>query len=249
MRNIIPIIVLVLIVDVGMLFAHDTTHIHPLITAKIRQLIQDNDLSDKTYLDIYKLDPNPVEEVPPQDQFLYWGTDFDPKNLAPLNTPNSPAAEAYLLSGTDSVKDYDRYNNVIDGVVQEDVPFTKVLNHFYHARTGVGLRLNGITVGDPSSIRAMRLFNESIDWMGGYTEEAKHAGFFMFGQALHHVEDMITPSHIHNNSENALFSPMRRYGQLKNTHVVSSTLRFLNGPCLALKQTEYFQSTKSRVKV
>jgi len=47
---------------------------------------------------------------------------------------------------------------------------------------------------------------------------------------------------IKNQTRKALFVPMRRYGQLKNTHVAISTLRFLNGPCLALKQTELFQN-------
>lgn len=41
-----------------------------------------------------------------------------------------------------------------------------------------------------------------------------------------------------------LFVPMRRYGQLKNTgsrsDKANSTLRFLNCPCLALKQTKLF---------
>ena len=64
--------------------------------------------------------------------------------------------------------------------------------------------------------------------------------FFLFGQVLHHVEGNNSPAHIHNEVENALFVPMLRYGQLKNTHVVASMLRFLNYPRLALKQTEHF---------
>lgn len=64
--------------------------------------------------------------------------------------------------------------------------------------------------------------------------------YFLFGQVLHHVDGDNSPARIHNEVENALFIPMRRYGQLKNTHVVNSTLRFLNCPCLALKQTERF---------
>ncbi|MCK5002417.1 MAG: hypothetical protein KAJ92_06425 [Gammaproteobacteria bacterium] len=39
--------------------AHDTTHVHPLITAKIAELIQSTDSVDNAYNDIYELNPHP----------------------------------------------------------------------------------------------------------------------------------------------------------------------------------------------
>ena len=56
-------------------YAHDTTHIHPLITDKIADLIRDTD-KNKAYKDIHKLDPD-KDEVNGMNQRLYWGTDFD----------------------------------------------------------------------------------------------------------------------------------------------------------------------------
>ncbi|MDH5388159.1 MAG: hypothetical protein OEY06_06900 [Gammaproteobacteria bacterium] len=59
----------------NVVYAHDTTHIHPLITAKIAQLIKNTDSTDN-YLDIYKDDPNKDTNIS-AEQLLYWGTDFD----------------------------------------------------------------------------------------------------------------------------------------------------------------------------
>ena len=73
------------------------------------------------------------------EQRLYWGTDFDVSELAKLGTVTQ--REDYLLDLDGGP--YTRYNNVIDGVVQEDLPATKVLNHFNHAESGDGLSLNG----------------------------------------------------------------------------------------------------------
>jgi len=178
------------------IYAHDTTHIHPLITLEIAKLIKsvENINGDNYYSDLYELNPEKISGVADAVNFLYWGTDFDPSKF-PIDGSDEAKIE-YLLA--DNLESYNRYNNVIDGVVQEDVPFIKVLDHFYHAPTGIGLRMGGFTYGNPSSKRAMAFFNESIDWMSGYTEEAKRAAFFTFGQALHHVEDMSSPAHIHN---------------------------------------------------
>ncbi|MDH5572810.1 MAG: hypothetical protein OEY89_13675 [Gammaproteobacteria bacterium] len=237
------------------IYAHDTTHIHPLITAKIAELISNSDVSTKAYKDVYELlpDDNKDPDMPSTvAQRLYWGTDFDAANF-PADKPRTEQ-EDYLLDLDGSP--YAHYTNVIDGVVQEDLPATKVLNHFNQAETGNALDLNGQQPFGPyfnSATTAMKYFNQSIQWMGGYDStdkadtlgigvgmNAKEYAFFEFGQALHHVEDMLTPAHIHNDTENVLFAPILRYGQLINTHVVASTLRFLNCPCLALKQTGSF---------
>ena len=232
-------------------YSHDTTHIHPLITAKIAELIESSDIDSKAYVDLYILDPNPLPNVDPNIQLLYWGTDFDPVNLSAIT--DDELKKAYLVNN--DLSDYRRNNNVMDGVVYEDdfdllpVPEPKVRHHFYHAQTGIPLTVLGTSLGDNSANRAMLFFNQSIESMGGYKETSIQEAFFLFGQALHHVEDMIAPAHIHNDAENSLSASMLRYGQLKNTHVENTTLRFLNSPRLALKQTEPFQNTKSRVMI
>ena len=232
-------------------FAHDTTHIHPLITTKISDLIETSPNSI-AYEELFKDLPN--EEQDPLNsarQRLYWGTDFDPIELSgKTNTEKMLLLSEDRLSGYVTSDDVLIYNpilkNVITGVVFEDLPATKVLDHFYHAKDGSPL---GLPLSKDSATRAMTFFNQAIEVMGGYTDESKEEAYFIFGQALHHVEDMIVPAHIRNDAENALFVPMLRYGQFKNTHVDNSTLRFLYYPRLALKQTAPFQSTKSRVMI
>lgn len=115
-------------------YAHDTTHIHPLITAEIARLIKNTD-GTGAYFELYE--PEPTQDpANPADQLLYWGTDFDPVGIATTTKPlqeylGNDETEPYLnglLSGYSPIA-----KNVITGVVYEDVPFTKVLDHFYHA--------------------------------------------------------------------------------------------------------------------
>lgn len=166
----------------GYASGHDTTHIHPLITDKIADLIGSVDI-DKAYGDLYLSDPNPDLGR------VYWGKDHDLDEGVILN-------QSYLIS--DQLNDYSIYNNVIDGVVQEDAPALKVIDHFYHAKDGIGLTAPFIPANLPSSQRAMMFFNEAVDRMSGYHEESVKTAFFEFGQSLHHVEDMSSPAHIHN---------------------------------------------------
>ena len=191
----ITMMAVLMIAEAAVTLAHDTTHIHPLMSSEISKLIRDVDQGvgvGSAYEDIYRLNPNPVTGISNTEQFLYWGTDFDP--LDAVNTNKSPTD--FYLSG-EGLENYNRYNNVIDGVVQEDAPSSKVLDHFYHAKAGIGLSLGGLS-RTPSVLRAMQYFNEAVTRMSGYHEEAKKAAFFEFGQALHHVEDMSSPAHIHN---------------------------------------------------
>ena len=112
-------------------FAHDTTHIHPLITAKIAKLIQSSDSVDKSYNDIYELVPVPKPGIN-TTQRLYWGTDFD------AGKPPEELTQEWLL-GEEGLSAFHAPLNVMNGVVQEDVPSLKVLNHFYQAKSGTGL--------------------------------------------------------------------------------------------------------------
>ena len=189
---------------VGSVSAHDTTHIHPLLTEKISTLIESKDIIDKSYQEIYiQLADEDKDPTIPSNlgiaQRLYWGTDFDPVGFA-----GAPDEVSYLgdndvspwvtdiLVGAIPLK-----KNVITGVVYEDVPAVKVVNHFYHAKTGDAL---SFPFAIDSATRAMTFFSQSIENMGGYTDESKHDAFFLFGQALHHVEDMSSPAHIHNDA-------------------------------------------------
>lgn len=137
------------------IFSHDTTHIHPLISLEIGKIIRDIDTdgvdttnnSEKAYQELYTLNPSPIDEILPSDQFLYWGTDYDPAKYPADGTQR--AKEDYLLKLDDAP--YTRYTNVIDGVVQEDVPATKVLKHFYQAESGEGMSLiSGLPFGSSS---------------------------------------------------------------------------------------------------
>lgn len=207
MSKVISLFVILIISYPIISYAHDTTHIHPLITDKIAQLIQNSDTGNE-YRDIYELLPTPNPSVPPEvTQRLYWGTDFDQRDFPATKTQTEK--EDYLLKLDESP--YNRYSNVIDGVVREDIPSLKVLNHFYQAETGKALTLNNLSLGGTNSaITAMKYFNEAIEWMGGYATDfenqtviatnlnAKQYAFFTFGKALHLVEDMSSPAHVHN---------------------------------------------------
>ena len=168
--------------------AHDTTHIHPLISAEIARLIKNTDSGD-SYGEIYQSDPD-QDPKNPADQLLYWGTDFDAGQTGLLT-------QDYLLNDRPALNNYVRYDNVIDGVVQEDIPSSKVEDHFFDAVYGIGLNTY-FTSGKPSDVHTMPFFIKAIDWYGGYTDAARHAAYFEFGQALHLVEDMSSPAHVHN---------------------------------------------------
>ena len=187
------------------IWALDTTHTHPLITSQIAKTIRVQD-SLKAYEEIYELVPNPILNVPglsEDQQFLYWGTDFDPLGIAntvkPLPEYFGEEQTAQYLEGP--LSGYAPKNmNVITGAVYEDNPATKVMDHFYHGLEGAPLTVLGFSPGEPSAIHAMNFYNQSIEKMGHYGEASKQEAFFLFGQALHHVEDMTSPAHIHNDA-------------------------------------------------
>ena len=194
-------VVFLFLISCGITYGHDTTHIHPLITLEIAKLIKSIDVgTNNAYSDIYEPNTTAIVGIDDTVNFHYWGTDFDPVGFAA-----APDEVSYLgdndvspwvtdiLVGAIPLK-----KNVITGVVYEDVPALKVLNHFYHAKTGDSLL--SFPLASNSAFRAMTFFNQAIDAMSGYTEDSKQDAFFLFGQALHHVEDMSSPAHIHNDA-------------------------------------------------
>jgi hypothetical protein len=126
-------------------------------------------------------------------------------------------------------------NNVISGVVSEDHPVSKVLHHFYHAYTGKPLTI-GTVVGDDSLrevddslSRALGFLKSSVniysyeahqdestfnadEWVNPEAipndkPYAKMLSFHKFGEALHHVEDMSSIAHVHNDAHLSFFDP------------------------------------------
>ncbi|MCA1779690.1 MAG: hypothetical protein LC637_09975 [Xanthomonadaceae bacterium] len=104
--------------------AHDTTHIHPLITEKVIELIENRDEAG-SYQELYLAVPDPDNSN--RRLYPHWGNDWD--------TANPPAE--------------------IDIVM-------------------------------------------NVDLYGLYADAARSAAMFHFGMALHHVEDMSSPAHVHN---------------------------------------------------
>ena len=152
-----------------LLSAHDTTHIHPLITEEIGELIESEDSVTGAYTELYEVaednktrinwgnDPDAVDETSPQDISKVMRN-----NWSPYVTPTT----------------------VINGVVQEDAPAFKVKHHFKHALTGTGLR-SPLTDGNPSDQIAMDYFRQAIDLYGRYSDEARSSAFYHLGMALH----------------------------------------------------------------
>ncbi len=178
--------------------ALDTTHTHPLVTKVIGDLIRNTDTNDE-YEELYETIP---DTNPPIRK--YWGTDFDPAGIVKAQDEGTPLYE-YFQQEEEQTKQYLDGNNpkemnVITGVVYEDNPATKVMDHFYHGVEGAPLTVLGFSPGEPSAVHAMNFYNQSIEKMGHYGEASKQEAFFLFGQALHHVEDMTSPAHIHNDA-------------------------------------------------
>jgi hypothetical protein len=189
MRKTITTLFFIMVLMFGALIsahAHDTTRINPLITDHIRELIKTTDTVNQPYEELYKTDGDGLT--------VNWGED-------PI-LPFDAEKENYSK--------FTRYNNVIDGVVQEDVPDDKVLKHFYQTESGIPLTVVGIPFSFTNSEeRAAELFAQSLDFYSGYTDVSRSMAFFKFGQALHHVEDMTSPAHIHNDAHLDFYDPER----------------------------------------
>jgi len=165
----------------GNIYAHNTTQIHPRISIKALELIKNNDQAGK-YGELYR------ESSP--DNYLFWGRDMNPV--------------------TENYGGYDG-RSVIGGVVMEDAPNSRVLNHFFHAKTGRQLTIPVIDVfmfnERPSNVVATEFFNRSLEIYGynestrsGTAEPDKPLGYWFFGRAMHHLEDMNSPAHVHNDA-------------------------------------------------
>lgn len=220
------------------LLAHNTNVTHPLLTLEAIRLIKksEDSSSQKQYEELYRtaqsdfLDETyrDITEYP-----YYWGV---------WNTPSWTDKGSERLYGTirDANADEDpgffssdepyqglfaaNPMNVISGVVREDTPFTKVVNHFFHAYTGSRLIVGGFAYlnSTNSRDRALGFLIESAniyayeayadptqfnadEWVNPgavYNTQtlAKMLAFQSFGEALHHVEDMSSIAHVQNDA-------------------------------------------------
>ncbi len=189
--------------------AHNTNTAHTRITeAAILSIIaQDaaraSEMEKSAYAELYAVDG--------ANQRINWGHDPRYNQLDAVDKGTSEFEIPYT---------------VMDGVVLEDAPVTRVFSHFYHGYSGAGGNafLNTfVAESAPSAVVGHRYFDQAIEAYGYQDEEttatilipvpgglpveatvraapAKEMGFYLFGHALHHAEDMSSIAHSHNDA-------------------------------------------------
>ncbi|MBQ4811015.1 hypothetical protein J8M20_06690 [Pseudoalteromonas luteoviolacea] len=160
--------------------AHDTNTSHPRITEVIIKSIESQDFEVNAYHQLYQHHPKyrtaqygeARYTVPLDSSYPYlWG--YDPKFRDKIQK---------AIDEDDDAPNYKAFRklslDVIDGVVMEDTPDSRVMSHFQHAYTGSPLSiddwLDSITyyvdwiygTVEPSEITAGRFFNKAITTMG-----------------------------------------------------------------------------------
>lgn len=203
--------------------AHDTNVTHPVLTLQAIRLIEAKDKVDGAFAELYR-EVITTDYINNKPYPLHWGV----WNSKEWDTEtNSRIFDNMKEAEEDDKNTYPqiyKFNdvNVISGVVREDHPATKVINHFYHAYSTEKL----LPVGLNSKERALPFFVRSInqfgyevnhdfnqdDWYdvddtlkneiqpltpnGNKVYFAKQLAFQSFGEALHHVEDMSSIAHV-----------------------------------------------------
>lgn len=208
--------------------AHNTNVTHPIISLQAIRLIEGGDGAIGSYRDLYR------REVGPRPEYgeikIYWGTwnkdawgKRDPRIYLSFDAAKSDAYNGYsTLFGANP-------NNVIHGVVREDVPDAKVRSHFYHAYTADPL-IGFVTQNSreralPWFVRAVNEFDYESQWdfrpKDWFTLSAKPSddepfakelAFQSYGESLHHVEDMSSMAHVHDDAHLTLESLEERLG-------------------------------------
>ena len=193
------------------ILAHDTSKTHPLITGDIQRSIkaeQDSLLLNnyqEPYGELYVSATLNIDtdywELP------RWGfPTANYSNFQEAYDDNCPFYDLTCLASSLYTPFKNPEYSVMHGVIYEDEPATNAGSHFYHAFTGSGFLNN-----ESSRERALKLITNSI-FAFGYESAAddldltpigsngiingKDIGFFYFGQALHHVQDMGSVPHI-----------------------------------------------------
>ena len=144
----------------------------------------------------------------------FWGkderyTEFDAKTVLDV--------ERYL---------FERPQTVVLGSDAEELPYFRIMSHFYNAYSGAGVhpQVRAIAGGDnhDSEVVAHRYFDQAIEVFGYETRDgtfgeplggpdsnpgpldpsnaapSTEVGLLLLGHALHHVEDMSSIAHAHN---------------------------------------------------
>ena len=244
MNRLLSFILCLLITNISQ--AHNTNVTHPVMTLEAIRLIEKHDKKkeEPEYTELYRLVAGQGALSPYP---FYWGKwnnnrkeDGSLDNNWPQWKQNEgviPYDNLWFASNDENNVSNDnelglsrKYNiffnlnplNVNSGVVLEDTPDSKVLNHFYNAYTGEGSNFP-LTVDSRS--RAMAFLKEASniysyesfatqnelnfeEWInlddpklkrpsGELYSFAKTLAYQSFGEALHHVEDMSSIAHVH----------------------------------------------------
>lgn len=143
--------------------------------------------------------------------------------LKGVKTPGIARCLSYYKRYSDlTLKHYGLGRTVMEGIVMEDDPHARVVSHFYHAYSGSEMDMGSTHANagidlyfgrrEPSKDAAQRFYNKSIELMGYELEDpiediptfalrddySKPLSFWLFGHALHHVEDMNSIAHTQN---------------------------------------------------
>jgi len=165
--------------------AHNNAVVHPEITDAALTLLRTTDMAAHG-----AGGGNPTD---PCDECAYnelWD------NRGPLRVTTRTVAESdndgpYITAFNASMSD------IVIGAVTEDgtggMSVIQVLNHFYHARSGAGL----LGANDSSRVRSQTIFEFGAG-LQDYTDMSRERSWIYLGRFLHHVEDMSSPAHVHN---------------------------------------------------
>ncbi len=160
--------------------AHDTKVTHPVITLEAIRLLEKQDKVKGEFTELYRM-TNDADILAKGEFPLFWGAWNTTSDSTWLETavnkriyPKMAAANKDETEGfwhdlvTTPYAALHEINDmtVISGVVREDHPLKKVLNHFYHAYSTVPLTIFGIELGVNSKTRALSFLVRSANQYG-----------------------------------------------------------------------------------
>lgn len=203
------------LVFAGVSTAHQTNVTHPRVSQRALDMIRASDGEKREYYDLYG-----------------WVLEED----SPASYPRALfGGQARKFTRDQAVADEENHypafqannRNLIDGVVAEDTPDGRVLDHFYHAYSTRGL----LGHGGPSRERGVQYFLDAVELMG-YGNDVpfesfgpawdempqrpqtaaerqfdQYLSYWTFGHSLHHAEDMGSIAHTHDDAHLTLGNP------------------------------------------
>jgi len=233
--------VIIVVVASSASYAQNTNVTHPLLTLEAIRLIEKQDEISNKYQELYRSAEIDFTGQAYKKITLYpyywgvWNTETWHKDRDQRLYYDFTASEADEKADNEYQSLFAANPmNVMSGVVGEDTPFTKVVNHFYHAYSAKPLTLGVVPIGVDSKQRALTFLIESANIFGyeAYADStqfnpdewvnlasypnnetapfAKMLAFQSFGEALHHVEDMSSIAHVQNDSHLDKFLPFEK---------------------------------------